>query len=506
MGQDQSVQLAVEGLLEGIQIIDRSWRYVYLNRTAAEHGRADRQTLLGRSLTECYPDIDRTPIFADMKYVMDCRKPLRVENLFSYPDGKSCWFELYIEPYEDDGILIRSVEITDRKRLEEQLRHAQKLEAVGQLAGGIAHEFNNKLGIMLTYTEMTLELCHDNSTAREYLNYILNAIEHSTTLTKKILAFSRKQVLELEVLSLNLLIKGMNKSLINLIGETIQIEQSLAKNIDSVRIDAREMEQVILNLCLNARDAIDRDGKITIETANVELDEDFARSHANVKPGRYVMLAVSDNGRGMDEETLARIYEPFFTTKTKDNGTGLGLSMVHGFVHQSNGHIWVYSEPGMGTVFKIYLPVVSEIPAYDRQEERKPVTTYKGKETVLLVEDDPLLRRAYELALAHAGYKVLAAGDGEEGRQVFEREKDKIQLLLTDVVLPHLKGPELAAKALELRPELKVIFMSGHTENSAAQAGLLDSGSTLLQKPISIRNLLETVRKVLDGQTVKGVI
>lgn len=506
MEKAKSVQLAIEGLLEGIQIIDRDWRYVYLNRTAAEHGRADRDSLLGRTLLECYPEFDRTPIFQDMKYVMDSRMPLRVENLFTYPDGKSCWFELYLEPYEDHGILIRSVEITDRKRLEEQLRHAQKLEAVGQLAGGIAHEFNNKLGIMLTYTEMTLDLVQGNATAREYLNYIMNAIEHSTTLTKKILAFSRKQVLELEVLNLNLLIKGMNKSLINLIGETIQIEQSLAKNIDSVRIDASEMEQVILNLCLNARDAIEKDGRITIETANVELDEDFARSHANVKPGRYVMLAVSDNGRGMDSETLARIYEPFFTTKTKDNGTGLGLSMVHGFVHQSNGYIWVYSEPGMGTVFKIYLPVVSEIPNYSRPEERNTVTTYKGKETVLLVEDDPLLRRAYELALAHAGYKVLSARDGEEGMRIFDQEREKIQLLLTDVVLPHLKGPELAAQALCEQPGLKVIFMSGHTESSAAQAGLLESGSTLLQKPISIRNLLETVRKVLDGQAVKGVI
>lgn len=502
----EALRLAVDGMLEGIQIISYDWRYLYVNMAAAKQGMSTPDALAGKTMMEAYPGFEKSTGFQDLKYVMDSRNPRRVENQFEYPDtGKKCWFELHIEPHTD-GILVRSLDITDRKLLEEQFRHAQRIEAVGQLAGGIAHEFNNKLGTMMMYTEMLMDRLPNDETANEYLNYIMNAVEQSSNLTKKILAFSRKQVLDLEVANLNLLVKQMNPTLINLIGANIQIDHNLDRKIENVKVDADQMEQAILNLCINARDAISGSGKITIETANVELDEEYSKAHPSVKPGKYVMIAISDTGHGMSKETMAKVFEPFFTTKSKDRGTGLGLAMVHGFVHQSNGHIWVYSEVGMGTVFKIYLPAISEIPAYQSEAKPKSVSSYKGNETILLVEDDNLLRKAYDLALSHAGYKVLTASDGLEGKRICLGEGEKINLLLTDVVLPKMKGQELVAEVRKSLPNLKVIFMSGYTENSIVHEGVLETDSILLQKPISIRNLLETVRKVLDGALTKGVI
>lgn len=502
---NKSISLALEGMLEGIQIIDRQWRYVYVNQAAATHGRTEKDLLVGKTLHECYPGFSQSPGFKDLEYVMHFRKPLRVENLFTYPDGRNCWFELHIEPHPE-GIMVRSLEITDRKLLEEQLRHSQRLEAIGQLAGGIAHEFNNKLGTMLMYSEMLIDQVKDNPTATEYINYVINAIEQSTTLTKKILAFGRKQVLDLEILNLNQLIKSMSPTLSGFFGEEVQVEYILDKHIENVHIDANQMEQAVLNLCLNARDAMSGPGRIEIETANVNLDEEFVRSHPNVKPGRYVMVAVSDNGHGMDKKTMARIFEPFFTTKERGKGTGLGLSMVHGFVNQSHGHIWAYSEVGLGSVFKIYLPAIGIKTSQETVEKPNVRTSYRGNETILLVEDDNLLRKAYELALTHAGYKVITAADGLKAKEMVLANGTAINLLLTDVVLPKLKGRELASEVVKVRPNIKVIFMSGYTENSIVHNGAIDSNAVLLQKPISIRNLLETVRKVLDGSISKGVI
>jgi len=501
---DKAIKLTLNETIEGLQIISFDWRYIYINNAAAAHGRKSRSELAGRSMMECYPGIENTQMFRDLQYVMRSRQSRRLENEFEFEDGRKCWFELTVEP-NSYGILVRSVDITERKRLEEQLRHSQKIEAVGRLAGGVAHDFNNKLSVMLIYCEMVVELTKGtDDKVLAYAHRILEAIQQSSSLTKQLLAFSRKQVLDLKVIDLNVLLLNMKASLATLLGENISIKLHLGETLGNVKVDPSQMDQVILNLCINARDSMLDGGTLTIETANVELDEQYAQTHAEVIPGRYVMLAITDTGTGMDAQVQQRLFEPFFTTKEAGKGTGLGLAMVHGIVKQSRGHIWVYSEPGIGSVFKIYLPQVFE-EVRELSDVDVPVVTYKGTETVLLVEDDVRLRAAYSTTLKEAGYTVLAASNPAEAHEMFTSKPDQIGLLLTDLILPETSGVALATKMKALKPELRVIFMSGYTENSIVHKGVLDTDSILLQKPISIHSLLETVRRVLDGKLVKGV-
>ncbi len=502
---DHALKAAIEQTLEGIQIIDRQWRYVYVNEAAARQGRRTSEELIGRTMSECYPGIEQSPFFHDLRFVMEQREPRHLENLFTYPDKEQCWFDLFLEPHPE-GVLIRSIDSTRRKQLEEQFRHAQKMEAIGQLAGGIAHDYNNKLAIMLAYGEMVMDrLDPKDEESLRLMGKIMTAIDKSSALTRHLLAFGRKQILDIRPTSLNTLLEELRNGLEKIIGEDVRLVFQMGQGVDDVRVDPVQMEQVILNLCLNARDAMPEGGTLTLETANVELDQDYAIRHANVTPGHFVLLTISDTGHGMDRATAEKIFDPFFTTKPRGKGTGLGLSMVHGFVHQCNGHVWVYSEPGMGSVFKIYLPRNEETSAPRRTTP--PLSQgRKGNETILLAEDDEALREAYTLLLEKAGYRVLSAADGVAAADLFRQHSEIIQMVLTDVVLPKMSGRDVVELVRRQKPGMKAVFMSGYTENSIVHRGVLDTESVLLQKPISNANLLNTVRSVLDGLLTKGVV
>lgn len=499
------IKLTVEQMHEGIQIIDYDWRYVYLNAAAARHAQRDIESLLGQAMEVAYPGIQKMPVYALIREVMDRRTPRHLENEFVYPDGGKCWFEIFLEPHAA-GVLIRSIDISHRKKIEEQYMYSQKLEAIGRLAGGVAHDFNNKLGIMMLYCEMaqsTPAAMQDPEISR-YVENILVAINQATALTKQLLAFGRKQVLDVKIVNLNEVLKSSTENLGSIIGAQIEMKLHLEKDLWKVRVDKSQIEQVILNLVINSRDSIADTGVITIETANAELDKAYASRHHDVVPGEYVMMSISDNGSGMTPEVREKLFEPFFTTKEMGKGTGLGLAAVHGIVKQSRGHIWAYSEVGIGTSFKIYFPRVMdkvEVKVIESQD-----TNIKGKgERILLVEDDALLKEAFQQTLTAAGYHVISAGDADEAQVVFCSEGKEVDLLLTDVVLPRANGNELAKLLRAMKPDLKVAFMSGYTENSIVHHGVLDTESVLIQKPITTQNLLITVRRILDSNLKKGL-
>ncbi len=386
----------------------------------------------------------------------------------------------------------------ERVKLEDQFRQAQKMEAIGQLAGGIAHDFNNLLMIISGYSQLLLmEDLAGQEKARQRAQGIVDAAERASSLTRQLLAFSRKQVLEPKVLDLNAVFSDVEKMLRRLIGEDIELVAIAREGLWRVRVDPGQMEQVILNLAVNARDAMPRGGMLTLETANVDLDESYAATHPEVTPGPHAMLSVSDNGEGMDPETLSRIFEPFFTTKELGKGTGLGLATVHGIVKQSGGHIWVYSEPGQGTTFKLYLPQVKE-EVDEAETAERTAEVARGTETILLVEDDAGVRALLREVLAGGGYTVLEAENGEEALKVAGKHAGEIALMITDVVMPRMSGPELAGRMEAVRPRIKIVYMSGYTENAIGHHGVLEKGLAFLQKPCSPRALLRKVRELLD--------
>ncbi len=382
------------------------------------------------------------------------------------------------------------------RRVQEQLIHAQKMEAIGVLAGGVAHDFNNLLSVILTYSEMGLRQLLQGEPLWSDLDEIRKAGQQAEGLTRQLLAFSRRQVLETQVIDLNDLVLSVAKMLRRLIGEDIVLTALPSKALGAVRVDPGQMEQVLMNLTVNARDAMPRGGRLTIETANVLLTEDYVREHLGVTPGAYVMLAVSDTGIGMDKATQARIFEPFFTTKEKGKGTGLGLSTVFGIVQQSKGHIWVYSEPGQGTTFKIYLPRTDEATTV-AEAESVELTELSGTETILLVEDEDQLRTMLGGLLRAFGYHVLEARNGGEALLIAEQRRAKIHLLLTDVVMPYVSGPELAQRLGFVRSEMKVLCMSGYADEAILNHGIIDAGLAYLQKPITPDKLARKIREVL---------
>jgi two-component system cell cycle sensor histidine kinase/response regulator CckA len=389
------------------------------------------------------------------------------------------------------------VDVTDRQQLEEQLRQSQKLEAVGQLAGGVAHDFNNLLTVITGYSDLTLRRLDNKSPFRSSLEEIKKAGERAASLTRQLLAFSRKQVLQPKVLKLNAIVADIDKMLRRLIGEDIDALTLLEPSLGQVKADPGQIEQVILNLAVNARDAMPQGGKLTIETANVYLDDQYARGHTTIQPGRYVMLSVSDTGCGIDAETQARMFEPFFTTKEQGKGTGLGLSTVYGIVKQSGGHLWVYSEMGKGTTFKIYLPRVDEV--IESDEARDTLAELpQGKETVLLTEDEEQVRQMIRMILEMSGYCVLEASDGEEALAIYKQHEGQIDLVMTDVVMPQMSGRELAQSLEVLHPGIKVLYMSGYTDDAIVRHGLLDQEIAFLQKPFTPDALIRKVREVLD--------
>jgi PAS domain S-box-containing protein len=397
------------------------------------------------------------------------------------------------------GLIINARDVTESRALEEQLRQSQKMEAVGRLAGGIAHDFNNLLTTILGYAELAVGRLKPEDPSRLELSEIDKAAQRAGDLTRQLLAFSRKQVLELRVIDLNQVVSDTEKMLRRLIGEDIDLVVSLKQRLVSVRADAGQIGQVLLNLAVNSRDAMPNGGKLTIETSVVELDESYSTFHFDVPPGRYVLLAVSDTGTGMDAKTLSHVFEPFFTTKEAGKGTGLGLSTVYGVVKQSGGHVSVYSEPGVGTTFKVYLPRVEDAP----EKNRAPAVhaaLVGGTETILVVEDEEAVRRLTCRSLEAQGYEVLPAASASEALLLLEKHAGEIHLLITDVVMPDVSGRELARSAAPLRPLMKVLFMSGYTDNVIVHHGVLDAGTAFLQKPFTPRSLAQKVREVLDAE------
>lgn len=453
------------------------------------------QEVVGKSLYEYFQTDDRSfmPIAAH-------RRALIGESVTFHVEWGSGSYACHAEPLRDGhgvvvGVISMALDITDRKQLEAQLRQAQKMEAVGRLAGGIAHDFNNLLMVIQGYTELLLDRLGGEHPLRRNAEQIHDASQRAAGLTRQLLAFSRKQMLDPQVLNIQEVVSDMEKILRRLIGEDIELATTNARDLWSVRADRSQVEQVILNLAVNSRDAMPNGGKLTIETQNVELDSSYSR-HAVVEPGEYVMLAVSDTGTGMDAATQAHVFEPFFTTKEKGKGTGLGLATVYGIVKQSGGYIWVYSEVEKGATFKVYLPRAS---GEDRQSQKRIVKeTRRGSETILLVEDERGVRDLAREYLSQEGYEVLEAQNAEEALKLARNHNGAIQLLFTDVVMAGMSGRQLAEEMQRLRPEIRVLYMSGYTDEAIVHHGLLGRGVVLLQKPFTLNSLAMKVRETLD--------
>lgn len=381
-----------------------------------------------------------------------------------------------------------------------QLQQAQKMEAVGRLAGGVAHDFNNLLTVIRGYSELIAKAVDENGPIRAQVGEVLNAADRASRLTSQLLTFSRKQVLELRLVKLDQIVSSVGKLLQRLIGEDIQVITDLQADHVWVKADPTQLDQVLINLAVNARDAMPQGGTLTIKTAPVELDEDFVRSHSEVVPGRYVLLSLTDTGCGMNRETLLKLFEPFFTTKGPGKGTGLGLSIVHGIVKQSGGHILVSSEPNVGTTFTIYLPC-AEPPTGEALSLDAAWATPCGSETVLLVEDEGQVRTLECGILKARGYNVLTAGHGKEAVRICQEYPGPIHLLVTDLILPHMNGRELARRVLPMRASMKVLFVSGYPDETVINAGLARNKVPFLQKPFASEAFLRTVRNVLDGRS-----
>ncbi|MGO9122556.1 MAG: ATP-binding protein, partial [Desulfomonilaceae bacterium] len=414
--------------------------------------------------------------------------------------GRSFWVEVNLRGAViggNDRLLAVVRDITERKQLEEQLRHAQKMEAVGRLAGGVAHDFNNVLTAILGHADMLRLQLSDDPRQQRKVEKIVEGAQRASDLTRQLLAFSRKQVLDIKVLDLNQVVHSIEDALRGILGEAIQVIMLPDPAIPKMKADRDQIGHILLNLAVNARDAMPEGGELIIETSTVSVDDRSART-AGMEAGEYVMLAVSDTGVGMNEETRSRIFEPFFTTKRDRQGTGLGLAMLYGIMKQHNGHVIVRSEPGMGTTFKMYWPALVEVEAIV-QQSIETVKDYRGNETVLLVEDESLVRELTHEILEMFGYKILAAVGPEDAIGVSESYQEPIHLLLTDVVMPKMDGPSLYSHLLGSRKNLKALFMSGYTENAIVHHGVLRTGVHFIQKPFNAEALAQKVREVLDS-------
>jgi two-component system, cell cycle sensor histidine kinase and response regulator CckA len=478
--------------------------FVVVNDAAVKHYGYSRDEFATMTLADIRPpedvdalrrDVERAPPFDEGRLWRHRKK-----------DGSIITVEIRAHEFEVGKRPVRLVLATDMtermraeealRRTEEQLRHAQKMEAVGRLAGGVAHDFNNLLSVILSCAEFLLTDLQPVEPMREEAEHIRRAAERAADLTRQLLMFSRQQVLDPRVIDLNDVLIKMDRMLQRILGADIDLLLACSPSLGRVRADPGSIEQVVMNLVVNARDAMPTGGKLTMETANVMIDDENAREHFGTKPGPHVMLAVSDTGIGMDRTTQARIFEPFFTTKEKGKGTGLGLSTVFGIVQQSGGSIWVYSEPGRGSSFKVYLPRIDE--AVEEVQAVQRPSLLRGTETVLLVEDDEQVRAVARGILRRHGYRVLEARNGGEAMLLCESHAQDIHLLISDVVMPHMSGPELARRLAQARPAMKVICMSGFTDDSVVRHGIMDSDIAYLQKPITPETLTRKVREVLD--------
>ncbi|HEV2749162.1 MAG TPA: response regulator [Gemmatimonadales bacterium] len=486
----------LENIADGVFIADAEGRYLDVNPRACELTGYARDDLMGLKVTDTYLEVDREEAAAQLSEIAT-GQVRSFERRLLRKDGSIITVETSARALSDGRLLSTVRDVTERRTLEEQLRQAQKMEAVGRLAGGVAHDFNNVLTAIFGYTDLLAEELPAESPFRQDLKEIRKAAERASGLTRQLLAFSRQQVLQPMVLRVNELVEDFEKMLRRLVAEDVELRLVLAPKVGNVRADAGQLQQVIMNLVVNARDAMPTGGKLLIETANTELSEQYVESHQPVIPGRYVMVAVSDTGTGMNAQTQARIFEPFFTTKEKGRGTGLGLSTVYGIVKQSGGYVWVYSELARGTTFKIYLPRVEAPP--ERPAPSREAGTLAGTETILLAEDDEMLRPLAKGLLVKLGYTVLEAENAAQALAVASRHQGQIHLLVSDVVMPGASGRDLARRLAESRPDTKVLYISGYTDDAIVHHGMLEPGLNFLQKPFTPAALARKVREILNA-------
>ncbi|HSS98494.1 MAG TPA: PAS domain S-box protein [Terriglobales bacterium] len=475
-------------------------RFQDVNDAALELSGYSREDVIGRTVDELNlwgsPE-DRAAFY---QVLQESRQVKALQSTFRTRKGEIRHVELFADTIELDGVsclLTIARDTTESLKLEAQFRQAQKMDAIGRLAGGVAHDFNNMLAVIVGYVQLLQDRVESIDSAQKHIEQIRKACERAAGLTRQLLAFSRKQIVQPRILNLNIIVNNLSKMLLRVIGEDITLSMVPGIPMGSIKADLGQIEQVLMNLIINARDAMPNGGRIIIETSNAELKENHAQHRPTVVGGSYVMLSVSDTGTGMDEPTMARIFEPFFTTKGSGKGTGLGLSMVYGIVKQSNGYIWVASEPGKGATFKMYFPRVNEEPdALVAQTFEPPIAG--GSETILVVEDDPSLCELVVALLEESGYKVLEALDAKEALDI-ARKKKNIKLLLTDVIMPTMSGTELAKEISKLRPDIKVLFMSGYSGDLVTSHGILEAATNLVEKPFTKHTLLSKVRAVLDN-------
>jgi two-component system cell cycle sensor histidine kinase/response regulator CckA len=500
---DELLQSVLNHTLDGIIGIDERGTVSMINRAGEKiFGRSGAE-VIGQNIKMLMPEpyhSEHDGYLANYKRTREAKiigTGREVKGLRK--DGSTFPLDLAVTEFQLDNQryfvgIVRDV--SEKKRLESQLHQSQKMEAFGQLAGGVAHDFNNLLTVISGYSDLLLTRLPPDDPKKKMVDQIHRAAERAASLTRQLLAFSRQQVLEPKVLDLNTIVTDIEKMLRRLIGEDVQFTTVLAPAINAVKVDPGQIEQVIMNLAVNARDSMPQGGQLSIETKNAELDESYTNAHPEARPGRFVMLAISDNGCGMTPEVKARIFEPFYTTKSVGQGTGLGLAVVHGIIKQSGGNIDVYSEVGIGTTFRIYLPTVQQ-PAAGTQSEA-PELASQGCETILLVEDEESVRELATLVLQGCGYTVMTAPEGLAALQLMATCRQKIDLLLTDVVMPRMGGRKLAETLLAQHPELRVLFMSGYTDDAVVRHGVLQANANFLQKPFTPNSLAKKVRDVLD--------
>jgi PAS domain S-box-containing protein len=493
---------AVEQAGESIVITDAQGAIVYVNPAFERVSGWTREEALGQNPRILKSGQQDDALYREMWQALGGGTVWTGRLVNRRRDGTLFEEEATISPVRDNaGRIVNYVavkrDVTHETRLEQKLFQAQKMEAVGRLAGGVAHDFNNLLGVITGYGEIVHKQMAPEDPLKGKMAQILKAAERAAGLTRQLLAFGRKQVLKPRILDLSALVSEMDEMLRRVLGEDISLATVREPRLGNVRADPGQIEQILMNLAVNARDAMPEGGRITIEARNADLDATYAAAHVPTQPGRYVMLSVTDTGSGMDEATQARIFEPFFSTKDVGRGTGLGLSTVYGIVKQSEGYIWVYSEVGVGTTFKIYLPRVDEEAPQAREEGPAPLR--RGVETVLLVEDEADLREVLRETLEASGYSVLVARDGAESVQIAGEHPGPIQIMVTDVIMPGATGPKIAEIVAKTRPEMKVLYISGYSDESVTRHGLIAPGTAFLGKPFGPDLLLRRVRESLDA-------
>jgi two-component system cell cycle sensor histidine kinase/response regulator CckA len=493
---------AVEQSAEAIMITDTKGTILYVNPAFERTTGYTREEVVGQPPRILRSGQHGAEFYRQMWSALSRGEVWRGRLINKRKDGTLFDEDATISPVRDEaGNVVNYVaakrDITNEMLLERQLLQAQKMEAVGRLAGGVAHDFNNLLGVITGYGDVVHRRLADEDPLKGNVEQILKASERAAGLTRQLLAFSRQQILQPRILDLNALVSNMQSMLLRIMGEDVELVKVLEPRLGAVRADPGQIDQVLMNLAVNARDAMPEGGRITIETRNADLDESYVKTHASVRAGPYVMLAVTDTGSGMDAATQARIFEPFFTTKAASGGTGLGLPTVYGIVTQSDGHVWVYSEVGVGTALRIYLPRVDQEAEHPR--EQRPGPLLRGDETVLLVEDETSLRELLREVLETNGYSVLGARGGAEALQMAAAHSGPIQLMVTDVIMPGMTGPRLADLFAATRPGMKVLFVSGYSDESVTRYGLIAPGRAFLSKPFGPEVFLRRVRESLDA-------